>query len=177
MDFRQLVGEVARGKEKAQWQFFELTSDKMMGVAIRYTYDRSTARDILQESYIRIFKKLPEFDYQSEGALYSWMSKIVSREAIRWIKANRRFDWNCEIPERIDKRQEQLSHELSPSDWLSCLAGLPENQRLVFNLYAIEGYNHREIEEITGIPEVTSRSTLSRARKKLQELFKKKELA
>jgi RNA polymerase sigma factor (sigma-70 family) len=176
VEFRQLFNEVVRGRENAQRQFFELTSDKLMGVAVRYTYDRSTARDILQESYIRIFNKIPEFEYQSESALYSWMCKIVSREAIRWIKNNKRFDWNSEIPECADNRQQQISHELSPSDWLSCLAMLPENQRIVFNLYAIEGYNHREIEEITGIPEVTSRSTLSRARKKLQEVFKKKEL-
>ncbi len=176
MDLEKLLKEVAKGKQNAQRQFFDLTADKLMGVAVRYTYDRSTARDILQESYIRIFKKIPEFEYQSESALYSWMCKIVSREAIRWIKSNQRFDLNGEIPDNGENRQQKILHELSPADWLSCLAVLPENQRIVFNLFAIEGYNHKEIEEITGIPEVTSRSTLSRARKKLQEVFKKKEL-
>ncbi len=132
MDFKQLVKEVAKGRQNAQREFFDLTVDKLMGVAVRYTYDRSTARDILQESYIRIFNKIPEFDYQSESALYSWMCKIVSREAIRWIKSNKRFDWNSEVPECTDNRQHQIAHELSPSDWLSCLAMLPEKQRIVF---------------------------------------------
>lgn len=174
MDLKQLILDLIKGNEKAQWKFFELTADRMMGVAMRYTKDRNTSKDVLQEAYIRIYDKLPGFEYRSARGLQVWMSKIVSREAIRWIKANQRYSWTEEVPVENLGSKSREEDPFFQSDLMEYLNKLPEAHRIVFNLYIIEGYSHKEIEEITGIAEVTARSHLSRARKKLQNLMNDK---
>ncbi len=141
-----------------------------MTVALRYVVDRSAARDVLQESYIRIYKQLPRFQYENEAATMAWMRRITSREAIRWIKKQQRW-------QAIDIQpfSEQVSsvHSIFKDEMYQCLLILPTNQRLVFNMYAIEGYSHKEIAEKLEIAESSSRSLLTRARKKLAQQINK----
>jgi RNA polymerase sigma factor (sigma-70 family) len=173
-DWNELLRELKKGKKKAQRRFFDLTTDRMMGVAVRYTKDRSGAKDCLQESYIRIFRNIDDFDYKSDEQLFAWINKIVSREALRWIKRNKKFFWTDDDLIISSNGSKKAPDYLFEDDLLNHLTKLPEAQRIVFNLYVIEGYSHKEIEEITGINEVTARSYLSRARKKLQDLINRK---
>ena len=131
--------------------------------------DTSAARDVLQESYIRIFQKLDTFHYNTEAAALAWMRQITAREAIRWLKKQKRWK-NLDIHPFADTISE--SHPMFEDDLFCNLQALPADQRLVFNMKAIEGYSHKEVAEKLNIAESSSRSLLTRARKKLAQLLK-----
>ncbi len=173
-DWKELLQEIENGQEKAQREFFDRTSDQMMGVAMRYIKERSGAKDCLQEAYIRIFRGLKKFDYRSDEQLFGWMNKIVSREAVRYLQRNKKYYLTDEDLTRSSNGPGRVPDKLFKDDLLKHLAELPESHQIVFNLYVIEGYSHREIEEITGINAATARSYLFRARKKLQKWINRK---
>ncbi len=143
-----------------------------MTVAIRYVIDRDTAKDILQESYIRIFQKIDTFEYQHDNATLAWMRQITAREAIRWLKRQKRW---TQGDNTISSDTITASHPLFEDDLFHHLLKLPENQRVVFNMYAIEGYSHKEIAQKLQIVESSSRSLLTRARKRLASIIDKNE--
>lgn len=145
-----------------------------MGIAIRYVKDENSAKDILQESFIRIFSSLQKFEYQSENAFMAWMKRITINEAIRWLKKyNNHFlevEENSQSEAYTSKNSNILS-ELYTQDLLAALQTLPQGYQVVFNLYVIEGFSHKEIGELLKISESTSRSQLSRAKNLLKQLL------
>ncbi|MBT8219848.1 MAG: RNA polymerase sigma factor [Bacteroidia bacterium] len=171
MSLEQLVILAAEGKEQAQKQLFLKTSSQLKAVALRYVRDVSTADDVLQESYIRIFNQLTNFEYINDESTIGWMRKITAREAIRIIKKDQRW---------LDNNKSNFTPEIQNSnpmmmdDMYQMLMRLPDNQRVVFNLVAIEGYSHKEIASELGIEKSSSRSLLTRARKNLQNILTKK---
>jgi RNA polymerase sigma-70 factor (ECF subfamily) len=172
MMLKKLIREIQKKRSKAERQLFDATTERLMAVALRYVVDQHVARDVLQESYIRIFKGLKKFEYSSEAECWSWMNRIVAREALRWIKKSKR--WN-EIKQNgssplISISPEHPCYEDEKFNMLKCLR--PE-ERFVFNLYALEGYSHKEIAEEMELAESSSRSLLTRARKKLQTQIQK----
>ena len=134
---------------------------------MRYVMDEQAARDILQESYIRIFSSIKKFNYQSEAETWSWLQKIVVHEGLRWIKKNKRWAKMRNV-ERNSLAENQVNH-LYHDDKLELLKCLRKEERVVFNMYAIEGYSHKEIAEVLGMAVGSSRSLLTRARKKLRQ--------
>lgn len=117
-----------------------------MGVAIRYVKDESTAKDIVQESFVRIFNSIPKFQYQNENAFKAWIKRITAHEAIRWLKKyNVHF---LEVEENTSNmyavRNPSVLSELYTQDLLKALQSLPQGYQVVFNLYIIEGFSHKE---------------------------------
>jgi len=172
MNLEQLIIQSAEGKQDAQKALFLQTSNHLKTVALRYVKYGTAADDVLQEAYIRIFRNLSKFNYENDVATMGWMRQITAREAIRYIKRNQRWS------EHDNKVPVINHHEIQPmamDDMYKLLTRLPDNQRIVFNLAAIEGYSHREVAEQLGIKESSSRSLLTRARQNLQEQLSKKQ--
>lgn len=171
MNLEQLIILSVEGKQSAQKQLFLQTSNHLKTVALRYVKYATAADDVLQETYIRIYKNLSKFTYENDAAAMGWMRQIAAREAIRYIKRNQRWS------EHDNKVPIINHHEIQPmvmDDMYLMLARLPDNQRIVFNLAAIEGYSHKEVADQLDIKESSSRSLLTRARQNLQaQLIKK----
>lgn len=151
-----------------QRELFGLFAPVLMTAARRYASTHGEAEDILQEAFVRIFRSMDQFD-PAKGALEAWMRRIVVNTAIQhWRRRHKVFpaiadDYLPEHPVAPDMDAQMDAEEL-----LQLIRELPPGCRLVFNLYAIEGYSHAEIAQQLGIAESASRSQLARARKQLQ---------
>lgn len=143
-------------------------SGLLMTVARRYCADDSLAKDVLQESLIKIIKAIPK--YKSIGSFEAWMKKIVVNAALS-SRASKRFSFEMNGYERLPEKEiaPDVYGQLHAEELLLIIKELPDGFRAIFNLYAIEGYSHSEIAELLNITESTSRSQLSRARKMLQQ--------
>jgi len=149
-------------------------SGLLMSVARRYTADQSLAKDILQESLIKILRAIPK--YQATGAFESWMKKIVVNTALQ-KRSLKRFNFEINGFENLPELEidPDVYSSLGAEELIFIINQLPDGYREIFNLYAIEGYSHAEIGELLQISETTSRSQLSRARKMLQKELSTKE--
>ena len=145
----------------------------LFGQALKFVLYDTNAKDVLQESFIRIFKSLPKFQYETEQATINWMKRICTNEALSYLR--KRKQW---AKMDIDTRSETvfIKHELSDFRLFDLLVKLPELQRLSFSLFAIEGYAHKEISERLGIKENHSRVLLKRARIQLAKLIDQNKL-
>ncbi len=140
----------------------------LLGVCFRYVGQREQAKDVLQESFIMIFKYLPS--YRNTGSFTAWMKRITITTALQYL---RKSPYKKEIPGLDQVGEDFVSPEvysqLAAEDLLELIQTLPDGFRAVFNLHAIEGYSHKEIGALLDITESTSRSQLARARKLLQQ--------
>ena len=151
---------------------YEQFAPKMMGVSLRYCNSRMEAEDVLQDAFIKVFNKIKTFE--NRGSLEGWIRKIVVFTA---LKSNDKRIQKFE-PGNLDNVQEtafdaRAISNLETEELMNILKQLPEGYQTVFNLYAIEGYSHKEIGEMLGISEVTSRTQFSRAKQNLIKLLAK----
>ncbi|MBP1677470.1 MAG: polymerase, sigma-24 subunit, subfamily [Bacteroidetes bacterium] len=169
-DEHKLIAGCREGKSWAQKAIYELYAPTMMSVCVRYVTDRETARDILQEGFIKLFTKIDSFT--GAGAFAGWVRRIFVTTALEYLRQNDILKQSTNIEDYgnyIENEEETVLQKISADDLMACIAQLSDGYRTVFNLYAIEGYSHAEIAEILGISEVTSRSQFMRARKILQK--------
>ncbi len=164
MTLENIIAQSKDGNSKAQRLLFDLTCDQLNSVALRYMGSTNAADDVLQEAYIRIFQSIHQFNYINDAATYGWMRQITAMESIRILKKNKRWQ---------ETQQEVLHNPTVDSpvfqdELFRVLLTLTTQQRLVFNLFALEGYSHKEIAEQLNIAESSSRSILTRARAYLQ---------
>ncbi len=177
---KKLIKQCRRGHKKSQFELVKRYSAMLMTVCRRYARDEAMAQDILQESWIRIFTHIE--NYQFTGSFEAWMRKIAVRSAIQWIEKScfKREALLIELPEKDIYRPEVLD-QLDMEDLIKVIQTLPDGFRAVFNLYEVEGYSHKEVGELLDISDKTSRSQLTRAkqilRKKLSALTQKEQLA
>lgn len=157
-----------RQDESCQKQLFVQYSKRMMTVCIRYARTRSDAEDILQDGFVRLFRKIQQ--YKFEGSFEGWMRKIFVNTALKKYR-NKRFEKErTGIEDVVESPCDPgVLASLSADEILQWIGELPEGYRIVFNMYAIEGYSHKEIAEMLGCTEATSRSQLLKARKHLQK--------
>ncbi len=158
---------------KAQRMLYDLLSSRVMGISMRYSKDRDEAKDIFQEAFIKIFKnlnKLKEVEY-----LERWAKKITVNTAINHFKSNKKHyeSLHFEALEHSGFVLDDIVEMLSQEELVRLINKLPEGFRMVFNLYIVEGYNHKEIGEMLNISEGTSKSQLSRAKTALKKELKK----
>ncbi|MCJ0742792.1 RNA polymerase sigma factor [Pedobacter montanisoli] len=156
------------GSRQMQEQLYRQTASKMLAICMRYAKDRMEAEDVLQMGYVKIFQKIQA--YRGEGSFEGWMRRIMVNTAIESYRKNVR-SLNVVA---IDEAYEQPSagfdfSRLGMQDLLKVIQKLADGYRMVFNMYAIEGYSHKEIAETLGITEGASKSQLSRARAILQQ--------
>jgi RNA polymerase sigma-70 factor (ECF subfamily) len=156
------------GDRKMQEMLYKQTASKMLALCLRYAKDRMEAEDVLQMGYIKIFQKIKE--YRGEGSFEGWIRRIMVNTAIESYRKNLRGLTVVEI----DEAYEQPSTGFDFSRWgmqdlMKVIQKLADGYRMVFNMYVIEGYSHKEIGEALGISEGASKSQLSRARAILKE--------
>ncbi len=159
-----------RQKPKAQEKLYKSFYGYAMSIALSYAGSPDEAADILNEAFLKVFKHIKK--YKPESAFKSWLRRIVVNTAIDHYRSNKRFQANVEIEQAGAQEYEaSVIDQLNAQDILSLLQELPENYRITFMLYEIEGYSHEEIGERLSVSESTSRSNLTRAKKKLRELI------
>ena len=156
------------GDRKMQEQLYKQTSAKMLAVCMRYAKDRMEAEDSLQLGYIKIFQKIKE--YRGEGSSEGWIRRIMVNTAIESYRRNIKAMNVVPIEDAYEQPSTGFDFsKLGMQDLLKIIQKLADGYRLVFNMYAIEGYSHKEIAELLGISEGASKSQLSRARAILKE--------
>lgn len=157
-----LLGPCRAGNRKAQKNLYDIMSPMLMGICLRYL-KQEEAEEALSNAFIKIFANLDSF--KEDGSFEGWMKRIAVRECLTYIRLNKSMDASDEVVEVA------VSNSFSSEqDYLLAVIGsLPTGYRTVFNLFAIEGYNHNEISSMLGISPGTSKSQLSKARKLLQE--------
>ncbi|MFO8235351.1 MAG: RNA polymerase sigma factor [Bacteroidales bacterium] len=169
-DLINIVKACKKGDQKSQKLLYDIFSPRLYGLCLRYTNNEHEAKDLLQESFIKIFDKLKQF--KNQGSLEGWMKRIIINTAMENFRKGSNvllYHSDAHI-ENVQLRYEHVLEELNSKDLLQMVQSLSPQYRAVFNLYAIEGYNHQEIACMLGISEGTSKSNLSRAR----EMLKKK---
>ena len=169
-DEQQLITGCKEGKSWAQKAIYDRYAAAMMSVCVRYVTDRETARDLLQEGFIKLFTKIDSFT--GAGAFGGWVRRIFVTTSLEYLRQNDTLKQSASIEEYgnyIENDDVTVLQKISADDLMACVAQLSDGYRTVFNLYAIEGYSHAEIAEMLGISEVTSRSQFMRARKILQK--------
>ena len=164
-----LVAQCIDNQPKAQKALFELLAPKMYSICLRYAKDQDEAKDILQESFIKVFNNLSRFE--NKGSFEGWVKRIFINTSIEFYRRNRKQD----IVDNLDNVQEkpiesQTIALLKAADLMKLVDRLPKGYRTVFNLFVVEGFSHDEIANMLGISENTSKSQLHKARLYLQEL-------
>ena len=163
-----------KGDRKAQENLYKTLASRMMGVCLRYAKDTFEAEDVLQMGFVKVFQKVS--DFRGEGSFEGWIRRIMVNTAIESYRKNLRNLNIVDIDEVYDQPQNTFDMSgLELKDLLKLVQQLPNGYRLVFNMYVIEGYSHKEIAKQLGITEGASKSQLSRARAILKEKIIKME--
>ena len=166
----KLLEECRKGNRKAQRDLYEKYSPMMFAVCRRYIIDSSEAEDVLVCGFTKVFAKIDQF--KSEGSFEGWIRRIMVNEALSYIRKNKSMYLEVEI-EKADREPDysQVQDQLEVEDLQKLIDRLPSGYKTVFNLYAIEGFSHKEIAAQLGVSENTSKSQLSRARGHLKNLL------
>ncbi len=164
---RELVQGCLREDRRCQEELYTRYSRRMYALCLRYARHELEAQDMLQEGFIRVFEKLKGF--RMEGSLEGWIRRIMVHTAINHYR-RRAFQMERFGMEHLPETHvaPQAVEDLGEQELLAMVSALPPGYRMVFNLYAIEGYDHAEIAQMLGCGESTSRSQLAKARKMLQ---------
>ena len=166
---RDIVERCKGNSRSAQFELYRLYSQSMYNICLRMVKNEMDAEDLLQNSFVDIFAKLHTFKYQS--SIGAWIKRIVVNNCINFLKRKRiRFEEMDDRHQMIHEEEDDSSLQYSVKAIMGALEHLPDGYRVVFSLYAIEGYDHKEIAEILGVSETTSKSQYSRAKKKLKEV-------
>jgi RNA polymerase sigma factor (sigma-70 family) len=168
VDIDKIIQGSLKGDRISQKQLYEQYSGKMLAVCMRYSKHQMEAEDLLQDGFIKVFTNLEQ--YKSEGPFEQWIRRIMINNAIK--NCNRKsfqneYSAGEDIPELFE--EPEVIDNMAETELVKMINELPYGYRMVFNLYAIEGYSHREISEALNIEESTSRSQLVKARKVLQD--------
>ncbi len=169
-----LIENCRKKDQKAQKEVFDKYSPKMLGICNRYLRDFDQAEDVMVGGFVKVFSRIDQ--YKGDGSFEGWVRRIMVNEALTFIRKNKNMYLEVDI-EVADREPDYstLSNSLEANDLLKLVHDLPTGYRTVFNMYAIEGYSHKEIAKALGISENTSKSQLSRARVLLQKQLLKSE--
>jgi len=170
----ELIEGCIQGNRKMQEHLYRKFSPVLFPICLRYSNNHYQAEDMLQESFVKIFFNLHKF--RKEGSFEGWMKRIVVNTAIEHFKKNQVIDTMVDVNAQHNKLvQRDDFHKLVFDDLMTMVQSLSPGYRTVFNLYVIEGYEHKEIAAMLGISEGTSKSQLARARYILQNMIRKEE--
>lgn len=165
-----------KNEAAAQRELYNRYSPKMLAVCYRFAHNREDAEDMLQEGFIKVFSQMHTF--LSKGAFEGWIRRIIVHTCINNLKKNKRFNESLDIVHAhgIQVREESVPSIVQAKQIVECIRLLPIGYRTVLNLYAIEGYSHKEIAEMLDIEESTSRSQYTRAKQMLEDILIKKKI-
>jgi RNA polymerase sigma factor (sigma-70 family) len=176
MTEEQMLAGSIKNNASAQEAFYNRFSPKMLGVCYRFARNREDAEDMLQEGFIKIFTQLHQ--YRNEGALEGWIRRIIVHTCINVLKKNKKFSESVDIihANSIYVREDMIPSIMQAKQVVECIRMLPMGYKTVLNLYAIEGYSHKEIAGMLEIEESTSRSQYTRAKAMLEDILIKKKI-
>lgn len=167
-----LVEGCIAGNRKIQQELYQRFAPKMYGVCLRYAGNAEEAEDILQEGFIKVFRKIGSF--RSEGSFEGWIRRIFVNTAIEHFRKKTYLQPITEYEENtVEGKYVSVLDSMAEKDIVALVQQLSPGYRTVFNMYVVEGYTHKQIAEILGISEGTSKSQLSRAKMILQDLVTK----
>ena len=172
-----MITELKKGNRRAMQQLYGESVARLTAVCRRYVQNEEDVKDILQDSYIKIFNALRDFVPQNENSLNSWMARIVVNEALNHLRRNRKnmmTETTDNIADVEDDGDDPETQEVETELLYEMIRQLPEGYRTVLNLYVIEEYSHKEIAKMLGISEYTSASQLFHAKKTLAKMIKKR---
>lgn len=167
----ELIEGCLKKDRRFQKELYERYSSKMLALCCRYCKNREEAQDILHEGFIKTLKNLHRF--KGDGSFEGWVRRIMINSALEHFRKNKKLQVVEELEHAESQKVNSVALEkMSADEILTLVQKLPAGFKMVFNLYAIEGYSHKEIAEQLGISIGTSKSQLSRARASLQEMIK-----
>jgi RNA polymerase sigma factor (sigma-70 family) len=178
----QIINGCKKGKRHAFNMLYKKYAAIMLGVCLRYSRNKVEAEDILQEGFIKVFKKIGSFE--GRGKFQNWLKRIMVNTAINHYKANKKFYQNEEFEPTNKEHAEsdfqtdesfQNTFNFTADELMEMINTLPDGYRMVFNLYVFEGFSHQEISDIMEIGTGTSKSQLSKARKYLRKKVEEKQ--
>jgi RNA polymerase sigma factor (sigma-70 family) len=160
----------------AQEALYNRFSPRMLGVCYRFAKNREDAEDMLQEGLIKVFTQIHQ--YRNEGALEGWIRRIVVHTCINILKKNKKFSESVDLihANTIHIKEDMIPSIMQAKQVVECIRLLPLGYRTVLNLYAIEGFSHKEIANLLDIEESTSRSQYTRSKAMLEEILIRKKI-
>ncbi len=170
MQEKKLIEKCLKNNRKAQKYLYEKYSPVMLGICIRYSDNISDAEDILQEGFIKIFTYLKKFE--NKGSFEGWLKRIMVNTAITFYHKNLKHKYHSDlsdVQETKMKYSDVSSADFTQEELLNVIQTLPKGYRTIFNMYAIEGYKHKEISKALNIEISTSKSQYHRAKKIIQK--------
>ncbi len=174
-EYKELVESCARNDRKAQGEMYDLFAGKMYVLCLRYALSQQEAEDVLQESFIKVFKNIKKF--RGDSRLGYWIKRIVINTALNH-RRNKLYMYPMvdvyDMHQNVD--YDKVFSDYGYEELLSMISELPSGCRIIFNLYAIDGYSHKEIAKKLGISEGTSKSQHSRAKMLLQKKISEEQL-
>lgn len=171
----QLIDACKKGDRASQRILFDRLAPRMFPLCIRYVKDRSLAEDILQDGFITLFTRIDT--YKADGSFEGWARRIFVTTALMYLRKKDALKMSDELDTARGMKAETVSQmqNIGYKELMELVMTLPAGFRTVFNMYAIEGYSHKEIAQMLGITETTSRTQFSRARAWLQNKIKERE--
>jgi len=166
-----LIKGCIEGDRRMQKELYDRFSPKMYAVCLRYMGNGDDAQDILQEGFIKVYKNIERF--RGDGSFEGWIRRIFVNTAIEQIRKKKMDVSLTEKEETIEFKTVSAIDNINEKDLLKIVSGLSPGYRSVFNMYVVEGFSHKEIGELLGISEGTSKSQLARARMILQDRIKR----
>ncbi len=165
---RELIERCQAGRRDAQFELYRLYSKAMYNTALRMVQHPQDAEDLLQSVFVEVFGKLDTFRFES--SIGAWIKRITVNKCINFLKMRRlSFSELTALTDRAEPQEAEPESPYSIDQIRKGISNLPDGYRVVFSLYAVEGYDHEEISDILGISEATSKSQYSRAKARLRE--------
>lgn len=173
MTEKDIIEGCRHGDSAAQRELYLRYGAVMFGICCRYVKDRSEAEDLLHDGFITIYTKIAEF--RGEGSFEGWCKRIFVNTALSYLRRNNPVADALNIDDASWLEGDGVSavEQMSAAELMETISSLPEGYRTILNLYAVDGYSHKEIGDMLGISETTSRSQYFRARGKLMDLLTK----
>ena len=171
MELHQLLKECRQQRITAQRYFFDQFATSMFLLCRRYLKNDETAEEIMMNGFLKFFASLNKFEYINDAAVVGWLKKIMVNECLMQLRSTNSFLQVAidDMPEVV--ADEQIIEKMSAEEIFRLITQLPVGYRTVFNLFELENKSHKEIAELLGINEGTSRSQLSKAKQMLQQLL------
>ncbi len=170
----QLVERIRNKDQQAMKQLYLQYVGELSSVCHRYVPVDDDAKDVLQNSFVKIFKSIPTIEYRGETSFKGWMRKVVVNESLNFLRERKRLNWVTldTTKLQLEDDEEPKVERVSPDELHRLVSELPDGYRTVLNLYVLEGYSHKNIAEMLGIKEGTSASQLFYAKQKLARKIK-----
>ena len=170
-DINSVIAACLADDQQAQKALIKLFYSYAKSISLRYASNNEEAEEIMNDGFLKVFSNLSKYDHSQP--FKAWLRTIVVNTAIDYYRKNQKYAFTTELDNvEVTDLSEDVISKISAEEILSLVQKLPPAYRMVFTLYVIEGYNHREIAELLGIKEGTSKSNLQDARRKLQVMIK-----